>query len=305
MLGRGAGTCAGAIQYKTVAMTPSQIESIAVVGGGFMGTGIAETAAVSGLRVVVRDVDEAALERAHARIDASLARAVKGGKLDSARAREAWEMIDLTTDLDGIAAADLVLEAVPEDQRLKLDVMEAISRVVSDEALVASNTSSIPIAELAQALRRPERVLGLHFFSPVPVMRLVEVVVALDTADEVVKVARGFVERLGKRPIETKDRSGFIVNMLLVPYLMAAVRMYEEEFASREDIDAGMRLGCGHPMGPLSLCDFIGLDVLYAVCDSLYEEFKRDEYAPPPLMKRMVASGRLGRKSGRGFYDYE
>jgi 3-hydroxybutyryl-CoA dehydrogenase len=194
---------------------------------------------------------------------------------------------------------------VPEDQRLKLDVMEAISRVVSDEALVASNTSSIPIAELAQALRRPERVLGLHFFSPVPVMRLVEVVVALDTADEVVKVARGFVERLGKRPIETKDRSGFIVNMLLVPYLMAAVRMYEEEFASREDIDAGMRLGCGHPMGPLSLCDFIGLDVLYAVCDSLYEEFKRDEYAPPPLMKRMVASGRLGRKSGRGFYDYE
>jgi 3-hydroxybutyryl-CoA dehydrogenase len=305
MLGRRAGTCAVAIQYKTVAMTPSQIESIAVVGGGFMGTGIAETAAVSGLRVVVRDVDEAALERAHARIDASLARAVKGGKLDSARAREAWEMIDLTTDLDGIAAADLVLEAVPEDQRLKLDVMEAISRVVSDEALVASNTSSIPIAELAQALRRPERVLGLHFFSPVPVMRLVEVVVALDTADEVVKVARGFVERLGKRPIETKDRSGFIVNMLLVPYLMAAVRMYEEEFASREDIDAGMRLGCGHPMGPLSLCDFIGLDVLYAVCDSLYEEFKRDEYAPPPLMKRMVASGRLGRKSGRGFYDYE
>ena len=290
---------------KNVAMTASQIESVAVVGGGFMGTGIAESAAVSGLRVVVRDVDEAALERARARIDTSLARAVKGGKLDSTRARDALELIDLTTDLEGIAGADLVLEAVPEDQRLKLQVMEAISRVVSDEALVASNTSSIPIAELAQALRRPERVLGLHFFSPVPVMRLVEVVVALDTADEVVTAARAFVERLGKRPIETKDRSGFIVNMLLVPYLMAAVRMYEEEFASREDIDAGMRLGCGHPMGPLALCDFIGLDVLYAVCDSLYEEFKRDEYAPPPLLKRMVASGRLGRKSGRGFYDYE
>ena len=286
-------------------MTCSQIESIAVVGGGFMGTGIAESAAVSGLRVVVRDIDEAALDRARARIDTSLARAVKGGKLDSTRARDALEMIDLTTDLEGIAGADLVLEAVPEDQRLKLEVMEAISRVVSDEALVASNTSSIPIAELAQALRRPERMLGLHFFSPVPVMRLVEVVVALDTADEAVTAARAFVQRLGKRPIETKDRSGFIVNMLLVPYLMAAVRMYEEEFASREDIDAGMRLGCGHPMGPLALCDFIGLDVLYAVCDSLYEEFKRDEYAPPPLMKRMVASGRLGRKSGRGFYDYE
>ena len=286
-------------------MTPSEIESVAIVGGGFMGTGIAEIAAVSGLKVTVRDVDEAALERARVRIDISLARAVKGGKLDSERARDAREMIDLTTDLEGIGGADLVLEAVPEDHRLKLEVMEAINRVVSNDALVASNTSSIPIAELAQAMRQPERVLGLHFFSPVPVMRLVEVVVALDTADEVVTAARAFVERLGKRPIETKDRSGFIVNMLLVPYLMAAVRMYEEEFASREDIDAGMRLGCGHPMGPLALCDFIGLDVLYAVCDSLYEEFKRDEYAPPPLMKRMVASGRLGRKSGRGFYDYD
>ena len=160
------------------------------------------------------------------------------------------------------------------------------------------------IAELAQAIRMPERVLGLHFFSPVPVMMLVEVVVALDTSERTVESAKAFVHKLGKRPIETKDRSGFIVNMLLVPYLMAAVRMYEEGFASREDIDNGMKLGCGHPMGPLALCDFIGLDVLYAVCDSLYEEFKRDEYAPPPLMKRMVASGRLGRKSGRGFYDY-
>jgi len=147
-------------------------------------------------------------------------------------------------------------------------------------------------------------VLGLHFFSPVPVMTLVEVVIALDTSAETVSVAKAFVGQIGKCPIETKDRSGFIVNMLLVPYLMAAVRMFEEGFASREDIDTGMRLGCGHPMGPLRLCDFIGLDVLYAVCDSLYEEFKRDEYAPPPLLKRMVASGRLGEKSGRGFYDY-
>src|SRR3984893_3900328 len=183
--------------------------------------------------------------------------------------------------------------------------MLAIDRVVRKDAIVASNTSSIPIAELAQALRRPERVLGLHFFSPVPVMTLVELVIALDTSPETVAAARAFVERIGKRPIETKDRSGFIVNMLLVPYLMAAVRMYEDGFASREDIDAGMKLGCGHPMGPLVLCDFIGLDVLYAVCDSLYEEFKRDEYAPPPLMKRMLATGRLGRKSGRGFYEYD
>jgi 3-hydroxybutyryl-CoA dehydrogenase len=286
-------------------MTPSQIESVAVVGGGFMGTGVAESAAVAGLPVTVHDVDEVALERARTRIDASLARAVKGDKLDAARVEEVWERIELTSELERIAGADLVLEAVPEDQPLKLGVMEAVGGVVSEETIVASNTSSIPIAELAQALPRPERVLGLHFFSPVPVMRLVEVVVALDTAPAVVSTARGFVERLGKRPIETKDRSGFIVNLLLVPYLMAAVRMYEEGFASREDIDAGMRLGAGHPMGPLQLCDFIGLDVLYAVCDSLYEEFKRDEYAPPPLMKRMVASGRLGRKSGRGFYEYE
>ncbi|MGH2882676.1 MAG: 3-hydroxyacyl-CoA dehydrogenase family protein [Solirubrobacteraceae bacterium] len=282
----------------------SEIESVAVVGAGFMGTGIAEAVAVAGMPVILRDVDEAAVGRAGERIDVSLARAVRGGKLSESDAGAARERIDLTTSLDAIGQADLVVEAVPEDERLKLSVMEAIDGVVSDGAVVASNTSSIPIAELAQAVSQPERVLGLHFFSPVPVMNLVEVVVALDTNEETVTRSRRFVERLGKRPIETKDRSGFIVNMLLVPYLMAAVRMYEEGFASREDIDNGMKLGCGHPMGPLTLCDFIGLDVLYAVCDSLYEEFKRDEYAPPPLMKRMVASGRLGRKSGRGFYDY-
>ena len=170
--------------------------------------------------------------------------------------------------------------------------------------ILASNTSSIPIAALAARDRPPERVLGLHFFSPVPVMKLVEIVVALDTADETIAKGEASSQQIGKRPIRTKDRSGFIVNMLLVPYLMAAVRMYEDGFATREDIDEGMKLGAGHPMGPLQLCDFIGLDVLYAVCDSLYEEFKRAEYAPPPLMKRMVALGHLGRKTGRGFYEY-
>jgi 3-hydroxybutyryl-CoA dehydrogenase len=280
------------------------IKSVAVLGGGFMGAGIAESAAVSGLPVVVRDVDQAAIDGARRRIETSLSRAVDGGKLDRSHADVAFKRIELTTDLGAIADVDLVIEAVPEDERIKLEVMRATDEVISEHAIVASNTSSIPIAELAQALKRPERVLGLHFFSPVPVMTLVEVVIALETSRNTVETAKAFVERLGKRPIETKDRSGFIVNMLLVPYLMAAVRMYEDGFASRDDIDAGMRLGCGHPMGPLALCDFIGLDVLYAVCDSLYEEFKRDEYAPPPLMKRMVASGRLGRKSGRGFYEY-
>jgi 3-hydroxybutyryl-CoA dehydrogenase len=286
-------------------MAATQIESVAVVGAGFMGTGIAESVAVAGMPVIVRDVDEPSLDRARKRLDDSLRRAVTGGKLDAAHADAARGRIELTTELDAIDAADLVIEAVPEDEELKLRVMGAIDEIVDENAIIASNTSSIPIAELARVVRAPERVLGLHFFSPVPVMTLVEVVVALDTSPGTLAAAKHFVESVGKRPIETKDRSGFIVNMLLVPYLMAAVRMYEDGFATREDIDAGMKLGCGHPMGPLVLCDFIGLDVLYAVCDSLYEEFKRDEYAPPPLMKRMVASGRLGRKSGRGFYEYE
>jgi 3-hydroxybutyryl-CoA dehydrogenase len=280
------------------------IDSVAIVGAGFMGSGIAETVAVAGVPVVVSDVDEAGIARAAERIDVSLQRAVKGGKLDPEQAHDARERIELTTDLELVGMADLIVEAVPEDEHLKSEVMRSIDAIVGEQAIVASNTSSIPIAQLAQAVRNPERVIGLHFFSPVPVMTLVEVVVALDTSPATIAAAKAFAERIGKRPIETKDRSGFIVNMLLVPYLMAAVRMFEEGFASREDIDAGMKLGCGHPMGPLTLCDFIGIDVLYAVCDSLYDEFKRDEYAPPPLLKRMVASGRLGRKSGRGFYEY-
>lgn len=281
-----------------------EIRSVAVVGAGFMGTGIAEAVAVAGLPVTVRDVDDASLRRALERIERSLERAVAGGKLDVSHAEVARSRIALTTEWTELAQADLAIEAVPEDAGLKVAVMHALDEVVSERAIIASNTSSIPIAELAAAVSRPERVLGLHFFSPVPVMSLVEIVVALDTSRETVRAACAFAERLGKRPIETKDRSGFIVNMLLVPYLMAAVRMFEEGFATREDIDIGMKLGCGHPMGPLTLCDFIGLDVLYAVCDSLYDEFKRDEYAPPPLLKRMIASGRLGRKSGRGFYEY-
>jgi 3-hydroxybutyryl-CoA dehydrogenase len=269
-----------------------------------MGSGIAESVAVAGIPVVVRDIDEAALEAARGRIETSMARAVKRGKLTDEAARETVERIALTTDLRDVGDRDLVVEAVPEDERLKIEIFHALSEIVQDDAILASNTSSIPIAELAKEVKRPERVLGLHFFSPVPVMSLVEIVKSLDTNEETLTAAMTFAERIGKRPIVTKDRSGFIVNMLLVPYLMAAVRMYEDGFATREDIDAGMKLGCGHPMGPLELVDFIGLDVLYSVCDSLYEEFKRDEYAPPPLMKRMVASGRLGRKAGRGFYEY-
>lgn len=280
------------------------IEKVAVLGGGLMGSGIAESVASAGLPVIVREVDTAAIAAARERIERSLAHALERGKLDEGARHALLSRIGFTDDLGDLGDSDLVIEAVPEDAGLKAAVLADVARRVSEEAIIASNTSSIPIAQLAARVPRPERVLGLHFFSPVPVMKLVEVVVALDTDDETLATARAFSERIGKVPIETKDRSGFIVNMLLVPYLMAAVRMYEDGFATRDAIDEGMRLGCGHPMGPLTLCDFIGLDVLYSVCDSLYEEFKRPEYAPPPLLKRMVATGRFGKKSGRGFYDY-
>jgi len=281
------------------------IERVAILGGGLMGSGIAESVARAGLPVVVRDVDRTAVGAARKRIDSSLERAEERGKVDAAEAERIRGAIDLTTELEEIADADLVIEAVPENAELKAGILSQVSGIVSEQALIASNTSSIPIAQLAAGVTRPGRVLGLHFFSPVPVMKLIEVVVALDTSEETLASAREFAERIGKRAIVTKDRSGFIVNMLLVPYLMAAVRMYEEGFASAEDIDEGMKQGCGHPMGPLTLSDFIGLDVLYAIGDSLYEEFKRTEYAPPPLLKRMVASGRIGRKAGRGFYEYQ
>ena len=238
------------------------------------------------------------------RLRTSLDRAVSGGKLDAAAAADLVGRVAWVDDPAALVDADLVIEAVVEDPEIKGTIFQMLDGLLPETAIIASNTSSIPIAQLASWTQHPERVIGLHFFSPVPVMKLVEVVVALDTADEIVARAEAFVAAIGKTSIRTKDRSGFIVNMLLVPYLMAAVRMYEDGFASREDIDQGMKLGAGHPMGPLTLCDFIGLDVLYAVCDSLYEEFKRPEYAPPPLLKRMVVSGHHGRKTGRGFYEY-
>ena len=231
-------------------------------------------------------------------------KAVARGRLSAEDAEERASHVSYTTQFEDLGQADAVVEAITEDARIKGELFKRLDAELPDARFLASNTSSIPIAELAAWTQRPDRVLGLHFFSPVPVMKLVEVVVAIETSEETVADAEEFAREIGKHAIRTKDRSGFIVNMLLVPYLMAGVRMYEEGFASREDIDEGMKLGCGHPMGPLTLCDFIGLDVLYAVCVSLYEEFKRDEYAPPPLLKRMVVSGHHGRKTGRGFYDY-
>jgi 3-hydroxybutyryl-CoA dehydrogenase len=284
----------------------STTERVGVVGAGFMGSGIAESAARAGAAVVLYEPEARVLDRSRERIEASLDRAVSGGKIDASEAAAMLGgRITWTDDLEGVAGADIIIEAAFEDPEVKGPIFRQLDALTAPEVILASNTSSIPIAQLASCTESPRRVLGLHFFSPVPVMRLVEIVVALDTAPEVVARAESFVRAIGKEPIRTKDRSGFIVNMLLVPYLMAAVRMYQDGFASREDIDKGMKLGAGHPMGPLTLCDFIGLDVLYAVCDSLYEEFKRPEYAPPPLLKRMVVSGHHGRKSGRGFYEYD
>jgi 3-hydroxybutyryl-CoA dehydrogenase len=282
-----------------------EIAELGVVGAGFMGSGIAESAARAGVAVKLYEPEEAPLHQSRGRIEASVARVVERGRLSEEDAAALVERIEWSTDVEALGGSDLVVEAIVEDEHVKARTFRQLDEVLGPEAILASNTSSIPIAGLAAATGRPDRVLGLHFFSPVPVMKLVEVVVGLDTAPETVARAEAFAEQIGKTAIRTKDRSGFIVNFLLVPYLMAAVRMYEEGFASREDIDEGMKLGCGHPMGPLTLCDFIGLDVLYSVCDSLYEEFKRDEYAPPPLMKRMVVSGHLGRKTGRGFYEYD
>ena len=277
---------------------------IGVVGAGFMGSGIAESAAVAGLHVIVHEPEKAPLERSRERLDASVARAVSRGKLAAEDADAVRGRVVYTTQLEDLRSADAVVEAIVEDPRAKGSLFGRLDAALPDVQFLATNTSSIPIAEIASWTRRPERVVGLHFFSPVPVMSLVEVVVGLDTSEDVRQAAEALGRRMGKHPIVTKDRSGFIVNMLLIPYLMAAVRMYADGFASREDIDEGMKRGCGHPMGPLALCDFIGLDVMYAIGSSLYEEFKQPEYAPPPLLKRMVVSGHHGRKSGRGFYDY-
>lgn len=282
---------------------PQTVESVAILGGGFMGAGIAESASIAEFPVVIRELPEF-LAAARTRLEKSLDSAVKRGKLDADKRDAALSKVTFTSELKDIGGSDLVIEAVPENLQLKTAILKELNEIVGHDTILASNTSSIPIADLAGVVNNPARVLGMHFFSPVPVMKLVEIVRALDTSDETVAAAKAFVARLGKHPIETKDRAGFIVNFLLTPYLMGAVRMYEEGFASREDIDAGMKLGAGHPMGPLELCDFIGLDVLLAVCESIFDEFKRDEYAPPPLMKRMIAAGRLGRKSGRGFYEY-
>jgi 3-hydroxybutyryl-CoA dehydrogenase len=281
-------------------------ERAGVVGCGLMGSGIAEVCARAGLDVVVREVDEGALDQGRRRIEDSLRRAVRAGKVSEEEREAALARVHFTTDFADLADRQLVVEAVIENEAEKLEVFSSIDKAVEDEnAVLASNTSSIPIMKLAMATHRPERVLGLHFFNPVPVMHLVELVPSLLTSEDTAARAEAFAEGvLSKRVIRSKDRAGFIVNALLIPYLLAAIRMLESGFASAEDIDTGVVEGLRHPMGPLALADLIGLDTTQAVAQSLYEEFKEPLFAPPPLLLRMVEAGLLGRKTGRGFYDY-
>ena len=272
-----------------------------------MGSGIAEVCARAGLDVVVREVDAGACERGRSRIVGSLDRGVRNGKLAEADRDAAMARLAFTTDFAELADRQLVVEAVIEDEALKTDVFRQLDRHVSDPtAILASNTSSIPIMKLGIATARPEQVIGIHFFNPVPVLRLVELVTSLLTSPETSERAQSFADEvLHKRVIRSQDRAGFVVNALLIPYLLSAIRMMESGFATAEDIDTGMVEGCNHPMGPLRLTDLIGLDTTMAVADSLNTEFKEPLYAPPPLLSRMVEAGLLGRKSGRGFYDYQ
>jgi 3-hydroxybutyryl-CoA dehydrogenase len=281
------------------------VKAVGVIGGGIMGSGIAEVAARSGCEVILCEVGDAAAERALARIHKSLARAEKSGKLSTADREAAEGRVRTATDVAELADRDLVIEAVIEDEAEKVGIFQALGKVVRPDTLLASNTSSIPIMKLAAVTPQPQRVIGMHFFNPVPVLPLVELVPSLLTSPETIERADAFASgQLAKHTVLSKDRAGFIVNALLIPYLLAAIRMVESGFASPEDIDTGMVDGCAHPMGPLALTDLIGLDTTMAVAQSMYAEFKEPLYAPPPLLLRMVEAGLLGRKAGRGFFDY-
>jgi 3-hydroxybutyryl-CoA dehydrogenase len=283
------------------------VSKVGVVGGGLMGSGIAEVCARAGLDVLVNEVNEGAANAARARIEKSLGRAVRNGKLAEADRDTAMGRLTFTTDLGEFADRDFVVEAVAESEQTKVEVFATLDKVVrSKDAIFASNTSSIPIMKLGMATGRPDRVIGVHFFNPVPVLPLVELVPSLLTSDETRSAAETFVTTvLDKQVIQSQDRAGFVVNALLVPYLLSAIRMMESGFASAEDIDQGIVLGLAHPMGPLRLTDLIGLDTTKAIAESMYAEFKEPLYSAPPLLLRMVDAGLLGKKSGRGFYDYE
>jgi 3-hydroxybutyryl-CoA dehydrogenase len=281
-----------------------KISKVGVLGAGLMGSGIAEVCAKSGYETVVREISEELARKGIGRIESSLAKAVERGKLAAGDRDAARGRLKATTRLEDFGVCDIVIEAVVENLDVKKEMFRELDRICGEAVIFCSNTSSLTITELSAATRRPDRFAGLHFFIPAPVMKLVEVVRTIATSDETIETLLGFAKSLGKEPILAKDNSGFIVNRLLVPYLLDAVRALEEGVGSREDIDKGMELGCGHPMGPLKLLDFVGLDTTYAIAEIMFAEYREKRFAPPPLLKRMVLAGRYGKKSGRGFYEY-
>ena len=280
------------------------IKRVGVVGCGLMGSGIAQVCAEAGYDVIVREVSGDLLKKGLGKIESFLAKGVEKGKVTPERKAEVLGRLEGTTSLEALARCDLVIEVVVESLQSKRDVYQALDAVCPSHAIFASNTSSLSITELAAATRRADRFVGLHFFNPVPLMKLVEVVRSPLTSAETFETAVAFAKSLGKTPIRASDRTGFIVNRLLVPYLLDAIRAVEEGVGSIPDIDEGMRLGCGHPMGPLTLLDFVGLDTTYSIANIMFDEFREKRFAPPPLLKRMVQAGLYGRKSGKGFYDY-
>jgi 3-hydroxybutyryl-CoA dehydrogenase len=280
------------------------IKTVGVMGCGLMGSGIAELIARHGYSVIVYEVNDDALKKGMERINISMERAVEKGKLSAIERFSSIARIRGTTNLADFAAVDFAIEAAVENLDLKKSIFRELDQIVHPEVILASNTSSLAITQLASATKRPDRVLGLHFFNPAPVMPLLEMVRTFLTSEETCQTARAFGEKLGKTIIVSKDAPGFIVNALLIPYLLDAVRMYENGFASKEDIDTGIKLGLSHPMGPLTLLDFVGLDTTLFIADAMFEELKDPRYAAPPLLRRMVTAGYNGRKSGKGFYDY-
>lgn len=282
----------------------SEIQTVGVVGTGLMASGIAEVAAKAGHQVILRGRSEASIKKSKAAVEKSLGKAVAKGKLEQSAADEILARITTTLEYSDFGEADVVVEAVAEDLPLKLEIFRELDRSVKPDAVLATTTSSLSVVDLAAVTERPDRVIGLHFFNPAPIMKLVEVVRTVATDDAVVARSTAWIREINKHPVQCRDRAGFIVNFLLFPYLNDAVRMHEEGYSSPQDIDAAMKLGCGHPMGPFQLMDIVGLDVTYAILDSLHDEFRERRYAPAPLLEHMVRAGYLGRKSGRGFYDY-
>lgn len=281
-----------------------KIQKVGVLGGGLMGGGIAQVCAGAGFSTTVREVSDALCEKARGNIDKTLTKAIKKGKATAEQRDRTMSHLSLTTDLAALRECDIIIEAVVEDLELKNAMWKELDAICPPHTIFASNTSSLTIAAMAAATKRPDRMLGLHFFNPVPVMKLVEVVRTVTTSPETFDTAFEFAKAVGKEPISAKDSSGFVVNLLLVPYMLDAINALQSNVASVEDIDKGMQLGAGHPMGPFVLADFVGLDTLYKIAEIMFEEYREKRYAPPPLLKRMVLAGMYGKKSGKGFYDY-